>query len=64
MQNCWNGKGKNKENEWKTMVVERGKTCSRSKEKSNFNRELESEHCISIFIDNMWKVIVEGLKIP
>jgi hypothetical protein len=38
MQNCWNGKGKNKEKEWKPMVVERGKTCSISKEKYNFNR--------------------------
>jgi hypothetical protein len=38
MKNCWNGKGKNKAKEWKPMVVERGKTCSRSKEKYNFNR--------------------------
>jgi hypothetical protein len=30
--------GTNKEKEWKPMVVERGKTCSRSKEDSNFNR--------------------------
>jgi hypothetical protein len=35
---CWNGKGKNKETQWKPMVVERSKTCSRFKEKSNFNR--------------------------
>jgi hypothetical protein len=32
------GKGKNKAKQWKPMVIERGKTCSRSKEKSNFNR--------------------------
>ena len=32
------GKSKNKAKEWKLMVVERGKTCSRFKEKSNFNR--------------------------
>jgi hypothetical protein len=38
MQNCWNEKGKNKEKEWKPMVVEIGKTCSISKKKSNFNR--------------------------
>jgi hypothetical protein len=38
MQNCWNGKGKNNAKEWKPMVVERGKTCSISKEKSNVNR--------------------------
>ena len=38
MKNCRNGKGKNKENQWKPMVVERGKTCSISKEKPNFNR--------------------------
>jgi hypothetical protein len=38
MKNCWNGKGKNKAKEGKPMVVERGKTYSRSKEKSNFNR--------------------------
>jgi hypothetical protein len=38
MKNCWNGKGKNKEKEWKQIVVERGKTCSISKEKYNFNR--------------------------
>ena len=36
MQNCWNGKGKNKTKQWKPMVVERGKTCSKSKEKYNF----------------------------
>jgi hypothetical protein len=40
MQNCWNRKGKNKAIEWKPMVVERGKTCSRFKEKINFNREV------------------------
>jgi hypothetical protein len=38
MQNCWNGKGKNKAMQWKPMVVERGKTSSIFKEKSNFNR--------------------------
>jgi hypothetical protein len=38
MKNCWNGKGKNKAKQWKPMVVERGKTYSRFKEKSNFNR--------------------------
>jgi hypothetical protein len=38
MKNCWNGKGKNKATQWKPMVVERGKTCSRFKEKSNFNK--------------------------
>jgi hypothetical protein len=38
MQNCWNGKGKNKAMQWKPMVVERGKTCSELKEKSNFSR--------------------------
>jgi hypothetical protein len=32
--------GKNKEKEWKPMVFEIGKTCSISKEKSNFNREV------------------------
>jgi hypothetical protein len=40
MQNCWNVKGKNKVKQWKPMVVERGKTYSRFKEKSNFNREV------------------------
>jgi hypothetical protein len=40
MQNCWNGKGKNKTIEWILMVFERGMTCSISKEKSNFNREV------------------------
>jgi hypothetical protein len=63
MQNCWNGKGKNKAKEWKPMVVERGKTCSRSKEKYNFNRELESEGCISIFTDKVWKVTKGSLVI-
>jgi hypothetical protein len=38
MQNFWNENGKNKTKEWKPMVVERCKTCSISKEKSNFNR--------------------------
>jgi hypothetical protein len=38
MKNCWNGKGKNKAKQWKPMVVERGKTCFRSKKKSDFNR--------------------------
>jgi hypothetical protein len=38
MKNCWNGRGKNKEKEWILVVVERGKICSRSKEKTNFNR--------------------------
>jgi hypothetical protein len=33
-------KGKNKTKQQKPMVVERGKTCSISKEKSNFNREV------------------------
>jgi hypothetical protein len=33
-------KGKNKEKEWKPMVVERGKTCSKYKEKYNFNRAI------------------------
>jgi hypothetical protein len=63
MQNCWNGKGKNKTKEWKPMVVERGKTCSRSKEKSNFNRKLASEGCISIFTDKVWKVTKGSLVI-
>jgi hypothetical protein len=40
MQNCWNGLGTNKEKEWKPMVIERDKTCSRYKEKSNFKREI------------------------
>jgi hypothetical protein len=40
MQNCWNGKGKNKAKERKPMIVERGKTCSIYKEKYNFNREV------------------------
>jgi hypothetical protein len=31
-------KVKIKAKQWKPMVVERGKTCSRSKEKSNFKR--------------------------
>jgi hypothetical protein len=38
MKNCWNGKGKNKAKQWKPMVVERGNTCSISKEKSNYNK--------------------------
>ena len=38
MKICWYGKGKNKAKEWKPMVVEIGKTCYKSKEKSNFNR--------------------------
>jgi hypothetical protein len=37
MKNCWNGKGTNKEKEWKPMVVERGKTFSISKENSDFH---------------------------
>jgi hypothetical protein len=41
MKICWTGKGKNKEKELKSMVVEIGKTCSRSKEKYNFNRAVE-----------------------
>jgi hypothetical protein len=40
MKNCWNGKGKNKEIQWKPMAVERGKTCSIFKEKNDFNREV------------------------
>jgi hypothetical protein len=48
MQNFWNGKGKNKERELKPMVVERGKTCSRSKEKLISTRKLATEGCISI----------------
>jgi hypothetical protein len=40
VKNCWNGKGKNKENECKPMVVERGKTCSTFMEKSNFNMKV------------------------
>jgi hypothetical protein len=36
--NSWNEKCKNKEKQLKPMVVERGKTCSRSKENYNFNR--------------------------
>jgi hypothetical protein len=43
------------------MVVERGKTCSISKEKYNFNRQLESEGCISIFTNKAWKVTKESL---
>jgi hypothetical protein len=38
MQKCWNEKGKNKAKEWKPMVSERVNTCSRSKEKFNFNK--------------------------
>jgi hypothetical protein len=45
------------------MVVEIGKTCSGSKEKSNFNGQLESEGCISIFTDKTWKVIKGSLVI-
>jgi len=46
------------------MVVERGKTCSRSKEKSNFKRAVgKSEGCISIFTDKAWKVTKGSLVI-
>jgi hypothetical protein len=38
MKNSRNGKGKNKTTKWKPMVVERGKTCSRFKQKYDFNR--------------------------
>jgi hypothetical protein len=41
MKNSWNGKGTNKEKQWKPMVVERGKTSSISKEKSNFNGSVD-----------------------
>jgi hypothetical protein len=64
MQNCWNGKGKNKEKEWKLVVVERGKTCSISKEKSNFNREVGKLRVyVSIFTDKVWKVTKGSLVI-
>jgi hypothetical protein len=63
MKNCWNGKGKNKSKQWKPMVVEIGNTCYRSKEKSNFNRAVGSEGCISIFIDKVWKVTKGSLVI-
>ena len=45
------------------MVVERGKTCSISKKKSNFNRQLASEGCISTFTDKAWKVTKGSLVI-
>jgi hypothetical protein len=38
------------------MVVERGKTCSISKENIISTGKLESEGCISIFTDKAWKV--------
>jgi hypothetical protein len=56
-------KGKNKAKERKPMVVERGKTCSRSKKKSNFNRVVGNERCISIFTDKVWKVTKGSLLI-
>jgi hypothetical protein len=64
MQNFWNGKGKIKAKEWKPMVIETGKTCTRFKEKSNFNKvQLASEGCISIFTDKAWKVTKGSLVI-
>jgi hypothetical protein len=63
MQNCWNGKGKNKAKEWKPTVVERGKTCSRSKENLISTGQLASEGCTSIFTDKVWKVTKGSLVI-
>jgi hypothetical protein len=63
MKNCWNGKGKNKTKEWKPMVVERGKTCSISKENLISTGKLESEGCISMFTYKVWKVTKGSLVI-
>jgi hypothetical protein len=41
MQRIYHIPNTNKAKEWKSMVVERGKTCSRSKEKLDFNGEFE-----------------------
>jgi hypothetical protein len=39
------------------MVAERGETCSRSEKKNLISTwKLESEGCISTFIDKEWKV--------
>ena len=63
MKNCWNGKGKNKTKEWKPMVVERGNTCSISKENLISTGKLESEGCISMFTYKVWKVTKGSLVI-
>jgi hypothetical protein len=45
------------------MVVERGNTCSRSKENPISTGQLASEGCISIFTDKAWKVTKGSLVI-
>jgi hypothetical protein len=63
MKNCWNGKGKNKEKQWKPMVVERGKNVPYLRKNLISTGQLESEGCISIFTDKVWKVTKGSLVI-
>jgi phosphotransferase system IIB component len=47
MQNCWNGKGKNKATQWKPMVVSRNKTLIRiifgTKSEQRYNKEMHRD---------------------
>jgi len=63
MQNGWNGKGKNKTKQWKPMVVERGRHVQYLRKNLISIGQLESEGCISIFTDKVWKVTKGSLVI-
>jgi hypothetical protein len=63
MQNCWNGKGKNKAIQWKPMVVERVRHVPHLRKNLISIGQLASEGCISIFIDKTWKFIKGSLVI-
>ena len=47
----------------KSMAIERGKACSRSEEKTDFNRAFGGEGCVTNFTDKTWKVTKGALVI-
>ena len=56
MQNCWNGKGKNKATQWKPMVVERVRHVPDLRKNLISIGQLASKGCISTFTNKVWKV--------
>ena len=63
MQNCWNGKGKNKATEWKQWLLKEIRHGPYLRKNIILIGKLESEGCIFVFTDKLWKVTKGSLVI-
>jgi hypothetical protein len=63
MQNCWNGKGTNKEKNGNQWLLKEVRHVLDIRKSLISTRKLESEGCISAFTDKAWKVTKGSLVI-